>query len=314
MALRIFPKLMYGDGHAYGNPFTGSGDVDGVNEITRDELVQFHRTWFKPNNATMVVVGDTTMAEMKPKLEALFRDWKRGEVPKKNLAKVTAAEGQRIYVIDRPGSPQSVVLAGHVTMPRNNPDEIAIESMNQILGGSFTSRVNMNLREDKHWSYGSRTILIDARGQRPFVAFAPVQSDKTSESMKEVLGEMTGIVGDRPVAEDELEKVRVNRVLRLPGSWETTAEVASAIGEIVEFDLPLDYYDHLADEVNGLDLAQVRSAATEVVKPEELTWVVVGDRSKIEDGIRNLGWGEVRLLDPDGNVVTVGGLESTPAD
>jgi zinc protease len=303
MALRIFPKLMYGEDHAYGNPFTGSGDVDGVNQMARDDLVKFHQTWFKPNNSTIIVVGDTTMEQMKPKLEKLFKGWKKGSVPKKNISDVAQHEKQAIYVIDRPGSPQSVILAGHVSLPKNNPDEIAIESMNQLLGGSFTSRINMNLREDKHWSYGSRTIMVDAKGPRPFVAFAPVQSDKTAESMQELANELNAILKDRPIEQDELDKVQANRILRLPGSWETSAEVSAAIQEIVEFDLPLDYYSNFAAEVQALELADVQSAASRVVQPQGVTWVVVGDRSLIEEGIRELGWADVQLLDPDGNVV-----------
>jgi zinc protease len=302
MALRIFPKLMYGEGHAYANPFTGSGFVDGVTKIDRDELVKFHDTWFKPNNSTLIVVGDTTMDEMKPKLEALFKNWKKGKVPVKNIGDVKQAAKPRIYVIDRPGSPQSVILAGHVSLPKNNPDELAVESMNQVLGGTFTSRVNMNLREDKHWSYGSRTILVDAKGPRPFVAFAPVQTDKTAESMQELVNEMSGIVGDHPVEQDELDKVQANRILSLPGSWETSGEVSGAIQEIVEFGLPLDYYNNFAARVQSLQLADVRGAAGRVVHPGSITWVVVGDRSQIEEKIRELGWADVELLDPDGNV------------
>jgi zinc protease len=294
---------MYGETHAYGNPFTGSGDVEGVSKITRDELVKFHDTWFRPNNSTLIVVGDTTMAEMKPKLEALFKGWKKGKVPTKNIGSVEPATKQQIYVIDRPGSPQSVILAGHVTLPKNNPDEIAVESMNQVLGGSFTSRINMNLREDKHWSYGSRTILVDAKGPRPFVAFAPVQTDKTAESMQELANELNQILEARPIEQDELDKVQANRILRLPGSWETSGEVSAAIQEIVEFGLPLDYYGNFAARVQGLQLADVQSAAGRVVRPAGMTWVVVGDRSQIEEKIRGLGWADVKLLDPDGNVV-----------
>ncbi|HXV77466.1 MAG TPA: pitrilysin family protein [Candidatus Polarisedimenticolaceae bacterium] len=303
MALRIFPKLMYGDGHAYGNPFTGSGDIDGVTKMTRDDLIEFHQTWFKPNNSTIIVVGDTTIEEMTPKLESLFKRWKASDVPQKNIGAVTLKEKQTIYVIDRPGSPQSVILAGHVSPPKNNPDEIAIESMNQVLGGTFTSRVNMNLREDKHWSYGSRTIIVDAKGQRPFIAFAPVQSDKTAESMQELAKELSEILDDRPIEQGELDKVQANRILRLPGSWETSGEVASAIREIVEFGLPLDYYNSFAAEVRALQLADVQQAAERVVKPDGVTWVVVGDRSQIEQAIRGLGWADVKLLDADGNPV-----------
>ncbi|HEU0038130.1 MAG TPA: pitrilysin family protein, partial [Verrucomicrobiae bacterium] len=179
MALRVFPKILYGSSHAYGNPLTGSGTEASIEKMTRADMKKFHDTWFKPNNATLIVVGDTTLGELKPRLEKLFAGWKQGDVPKKNIAEVQPQKKAVVYLIDRPDSLQSVILAGHVAPPKSNPDEIAIETMNTILGGTFTSRVNMNLREDKHWSYGAFTFLWSAQGQRPFIAYAPVQTDKT---------------------------------------------------------------------------------------------------------------------------------------
>src|ERR1051326_7614083 len=182
IALRVFPKILYGSGHAYGNPLTGSGTEASVEKLTRSDMKKFHDTWFKPNKATLIIVGDTTRNEILPRLEKLFDGWKPGEVPSKNISPVEQQRKSAVYLIDRPDSLQSVILAGHVAPPRSNPDEIAIETMNTILGGTFTSRVNMNLREDKHWSYGAFTLLWPARGQRPFIAYAPVQTDKTKES------------------------------------------------------------------------------------------------------------------------------------
>ena len=153
-SMRIFPGLLFGKDHAYGNPMTGSGHEDSVNKLTTADLKKYYDTWMKPNNSTLIVVGDTTLAELAPKLEKLFRNWKSGEVPKKNIATLERSAAQPgVYLIDRPGSIQSIIFAGEIAPPKNNPDEIAIETMNNILGGSFTSRINMNLREDKHWSY-----------------------------------------------------------------------------------------------------------------------------------------------------------------
>ena len=164
LALRVFPGLLYGPGHAYANPWTGSGTEESTARIQRDDLVRFHQTWFKPNHATLVVVGATTMAEIKPKLERLFAAWKPGDVPTKNIATVGQQPRPVVYLIDRPGSLQSVIIAGHVAPPKANPKEVSIETMNGVLGGDFSSRVNMNLREDKHWSYGAYTFFRDARG------------------------------------------------------------------------------------------------------------------------------------------------------
>jgi len=242
MALRVFPKLLYGSGHAYGNPLTGSGTEASVGKLTPAELRKFHGTWFQPNNATLVIVGDTTLKEIRPKLEKLFAPWKPGEVPAKNLATVEHQKKSSVYLIDRPGSIQSVILAGHVGLPKSDPDNIAIETMNTVLGGAFTSRVNMNLREDKHWAYGAGTFPLAARGQGPFVAYAPVQTDKTKESMVEMDKELRGILGPRPITETELTTAQKNQTLSLPGRWETIGSVGGSIGEIVTFGLPEDYF------------------------------------------------------------------------
>ena len=303
MAYRVFPGLLYGKGHAYSNPLTGSGTAAEVAKITRQDLVKFHATWFHPNGATVLVVGDTTMDEIKPKLEKLFAGWKAVELPAKNLAQVKLQAEQRVFLIDRPGSQQSMIMAGHIGPPRNNPQEIALGVMNDALGGTFSSRVNMNLREDKHWSYGSSSFFFDAKGQGPFVAIAPVQTDKTKESIVELDRELKDVVGSRPITEDELKKMVSNRVLSLPGSRETIGDVSQSMGELVIYGFPDDYYDKYESKLKSLRTADLNDAAKSFVHPESLTWVVVGDRSKIEKGIRELGIGEVRFIDADGNPV-----------
>jgi zinc protease len=301
MALRVFPRILYGAGHAYGNPFTGSGTEASVSNLTRVDMQKFHQTWFKANNATLIIVGDTTLKEITPKLEKLFAGWKAGEVPDKNISKVEQKPKTSVYLIDRPDSLQSVIFAGNVAPPRANPEEIAIETLNNVLGGTFTSRVNLNLRENKHWSYGAFTFIPGAKGQRPFVAYAPVQTDKTKESMLEMDKELKGILGQVPITQDELTKAQQNETLELPGSWETMGAVEGSIGQIVRFGLPDDYFVTFPDKVRALKVEDLSKAATLVVHPDNLVWVVVGDRSKIEPGIRDLGWGEVQLLDADGN-------------
>src|SRR6266571_2061533 len=303
MALRVFPKILYGSGHAYGNPLTGSGTEASGDKLTRSDTKKFHATWYKPNKATLITVGDTTMHEIRPKLEKLFGGWKSGNVPSKNISQVEQQRKSVVYLIDRPDSLQSVILAGHVAPPKLNPDEIAIETMNTVLGGTFTSRVNMNLREDKHWSYGAFTFLWPARGQRPFIAYAPVQTDKTKESLIELNKELRDILGKQSITEKELNTAQKNQTLQLPGTWETDDAVANSLGEIVTFGLPDDYFATYPSKVRSLSVGEVENAAREVVHPNQFVWVVVGDRSKVESGIRELGWGEVQLLDADGNVV-----------
>ena len=304
IALRVFPQLLYGDDHAYSLPLTGSGTEESVRRITRDSLVDYHDTWFKPNNATMIVVGDTTMEEIKPKLEKLFSGWKPGNVPTKNIADVDARDAEQVFIIDRPGAQQSIILAANLSPPAGQGNEIAIESMNEILGGSFTSRVNMNLREDKHWAYGAFTFLMDTRAQRPFIAYAPVQTDKTMESMAEMRREMIDYLGDMPATDEELAKVKANNTLSLPGRWETASAVLRDIGEIVTYDLPDNYWDTYADSVRNVSLEQIADAAEDVIHPDRLVWVVIGDREQIEPRIRELELGEIVHLDADGNPVT----------
>lgn len=304
MARRVLPGLLYGRDHAYGQPLTGSGTEASVSSMTRESLRGFHRAWFKPSNATLIVVGDTTKAEIMPKIEKLFAAWTPGEAPKKNIADVPQRPASCVYLIDRPGSQQSVIFAGHVSPPKNDPDVIAIDTMNDLLGGAFVSRINMNLRENKHWSYGAGSFFLDARGQRPFITYGSVQSDKTAESMMEIAKELRGIVGDRPIAQDELAKSQANLTLSLPGLWETNSAVADSLADIVRFNLAADYFDTYAGTVHSLTLDKVSAAAKRVLHPDNIVWVVVGDRAKIEAGVRALKFGELQIVDADGAPVS----------
>jgi zinc protease len=304
MALRVFPQLLYGKGHAYANPLTGSGDEQTVKAMTREDMQKFYDTWFKSDNATIIVVGDTTMSEIKPKLEKAFGGFKPGKVPQKNIAKVEQQNKNTIYLMDRPGSLQSIIFAGNLTLPFNNPEEIAMETFNNIIGGEFTSRLNMNLREDKHWAYGASSFIFGARGQRPFLVYAPVQTDKTKESMVEVAKELGAILKDKPVTAEEVSKITKQQVLELAGSWETLGAVGGSIYEIVKYGLPDDYFQTYSARVKALDLNDVRKSADDVIHLDNLIWVVVGDLSKIESGIRELGYGGIKLIDADGNIIS----------
>lgn len=305
MAQRVLPRILYGEGHAYSNPLTGSGTEESVGELDVDALRAFHDTWFKPNNATLIVVGDITMGDLLPAIESRFANWVAGDVPAKNLADVAPQPETVVYLIDRPDSAQSIIFAGQLAPPKGDSRNLQIEAMNDIIGGGFTSRINLNLREDKGWSYGARAILLDAAGQRPYYAFAPVQTDRTAESMAEIDKEVRGIRsgGRRPPTADELAKVTDQNTLTLPGRWETNGAVMASLIEMTRFDLPDDYWDTFADAVRGVGLSDVSAQADRVLQPDNLVWIVVGDRVRIEDKIRALGLGEIRFLDADGNPV-----------
>ncbi len=303
MALRVFPKLIYGAGHPYASPFTGSGYEATVAKLTRNDLVKFHQTWFKPGNATLIVVGDTTLAEIKPRLEKLFKVWQGGKVPAKKIAAVALEPKSVVYIMDKPDAPQSMVIGGHPAPSSADPENVAIETMNTILGRDFVSRINMNIREDKHWSYGAQSALIDARGQRPFIVLAPVQSDKTKETMVEIKGELEGILGKKPITLDEYNTVKTSKVLQLPGQWETMDAVESSLTGIVQFGLPDDYFQKYPALVQKLSMEDLAKAAKATIHPESVIWVVVGDRAKIEPKIRELGFAEIHIIDGDGNII-----------
>lgn len=301
MAVRVLPGLLYGRGHAYGNPLTGSGTAASVEKITRDDLIKFHRVWFHPNNSTLIVVGDTTLAEIMPKLEKAFAAWKSGDVPKKNLATVALPSKSVVYIIDKPNAGQSMILAANLAGPPDATTQIPIVAMNEAIGGTFGARLNMNLREDKHWSYGVQSILVGADAQRPFVVVAPVQTDKTKESIVEVNKELHAFLTDRPVTSDELAHIQANETLSLPGSRETIDSVGNSIISMVDFHWPDDYYNTMSGHIRALKTADLNAAAKEVIHPDQLVWVIVGDRAKIESGIRELNLGEIHFIDADGN-------------
>lgn len=301
LALRVLPPVLYGEGHAYGVPFTGSGAIASITAMTRDDLVKFQQTWLRPDNATIFVVGDATMEEMKPALEKSFGNWRAPaiEIPKKNIAEVSRPAKGRVIIIDKPGAPQSLILAGAVSPPTGAPDNIALNAMNDILGGQFTARVNMNLREDKGWAYGAYTFFQDARGQRPYLVYAPVQTDKTKESLAELVKELNAIRTTKPATAAELKRAIDTNVRSLPGSFETSSDVLGSLASSARFGRPLDYPASLKNKYEALTLADMKAAAAEAVHPESLVWVIVGDRAKIEAGVAALGLGaiEVKSLD-----------------
>ncbi len=300
MGRRVLPGLLYGRDHAYGTPMTGSGTEASVAALTCPQLADFHKTWFKPNNATLIIVGDTTLAEIQPKLEKLFQGWKGGAVPQKNIATVSEKTKLEVYIVDRPGSPQSQIFAGFLTLPRANPYEEPIRLLNTLFAGAFTSRINMNLREDKHWSYGVRGGIMDAKGQRLYLVSGGVQGDKTADSMREIRKELQSIVGDKPPTAEEFAKAQADVVLGLPGTWETIGRVTGSIEEIVRYDLPDTYFKDYPARIRDMKLEAVKDAAPRAIKPNAVVWVIVGDRAKIEEPIKALGWGDVTCVDADG--------------
>jgi zinc protease len=306
LAMRVLPPLLYGDGHPYAIPFSGSGTEASIAALTRDDLVAFQRDYLRPDNATIVVVGAVTPAAILPLLERHFGDWQApaGARPARpDIAEAAQNAGTRVYLLDRPGAQQTTILAGQLMPSSRAPDRLELNTANDVIGGTFTSRINMNLREDKHWSYGARSGLSDAIGQRPWLLSAPVQTDKTVESIAEIRRELTAFVSSQPATEAEVAKVRSRDVRALSGQFETNGAVSGAIGEMIRFGRPDDYVRTLRARLEAQTLSGVQQAATQAFKPDALTWVIVGDLAKIEAPIRQLGLGTLQVLDADGKVL-----------
>ncbi|GAB3387196.1 M16 family metallopeptidase [Lysobacter fragariae] len=305
-AMRVMPPLLYGTGHAYAIPFTGSGTPESIKSLTRDDLVAFHHDWLQPSQARIVVAGDTTLKQILPLLEARFGDWKNApDAPK--LAAITHVErpvASRVYLIDQPGAIQSNIYAGELVPPTGDAGTIDFDFANGVLGGEFSSRLNMNLREDKHWAYGSYSNAGNAKGQRPWFASANVQSDKTVESIGELKHEIESFIdGSRPVTAAEVTKIRSTNTLSLPGAYETAGALLGQVASNLRYGRPDDYVLQFKARNETMTPAQVQAAA-KTLDPKALTWVVVGDLGKIEAPIRALNLGEVQVLDKDGKPVS----------
>ena len=304
IAGRILSADLYGPESPYGRPSQGTEET--VRTLTPEAARAYHANWFRPDNATLVVVGDTTLAALTPKLERAFAAWRAPStpLPARPVAPTPPSAGDqpRILIVDRAG-PQSTILAGRIAPVFDPAREPLIDVMNTALGGAFTSRINMNLREDKGWSYGAGGGLNTTRGPRLYQVSAGVQSDKTAESLAELRRELSEVVGSRPLTDAEVSAVRANLVQGMAGGWETNAAVVNDLNRMVIFGWPETYYDAYAATVNGTTAATASEAARDIVGTGPTTWVVVGDRATIEPKIRALGYGEVIVVDAQGRPI-----------
>ena len=305
VAMRLLPPLIYGAGHPYAIPLSGTGTEDSIKSLTRADLVDFHHDFVRPDNATIVVVGDTDLASIVPLLEARFGQWKAPSEALE-LAKISAVslpDATRVYLIDQPGAIQANILVGQAVNSTMDPKALDFDLANGVLGGKFTSRLNMKLREEKQWAYGAYSFASSSKGQRAWLGFAPVQIDKTAEAITEMEKDITAFAtGTQPISAEELTKIKINNVLSLPGAYETAGAVMRAIGGIVRYQRPDDYVRTLKARTEAVSLDAARAAAG-LIKPKALTWVVVGDLSKIEESVRKLNLGTTQVIDADGKVV-----------
>ena len=292
MAMRTLTPLIYGAAHPYAVPQSGLGMAEAVRGLTRDDLVGFHRKWLRPDNMRLYVVGDTNMAELMPLLERAFGDWRPPSgVPKGVKAFVAPApKGDgRILLIDRPNSPQSFIAAGAPLKLRGVDDPIDLMLANDVLGGSFTSRLNIDLRETRGWSYGVGSGVPLMREQMSFILTAPVQSDRTGDSIVALKDDIKAYLGDRPITQAELSRMVNSNVRSLPGDFETGASVLFALERSHLMGRGDDYYDMLPGRYRALSIAGVLKAAAGAIVLSDLVWVVVGDAKVVQPQLEKLG-------------------------
>ena len=291
IAVRRLPPLLYGKGHPYGGPQTGSGYAETVAAIGRDDVVNFHTSWVHPAKAEIFVVGDTSLKEIKPMLEVRFGKWtsNAAPAPAKNFAVAVPAPESRILLIDRPNSPQSLVLAGLVLDAKGSDDLLTLRAANEIFGGDFLSRINMDLRETKGWSYGVRSQVNGAEDRVPFYMFAPVQTNQTGPSVKVLMDQLKDFNGAKPVTAEELEKTIKGNVLELPGSYEQSSAVLGQMQSDRLNKRPFDYAETVAAKYTALTAKALNDEMRAKVDPSEITWLIVGDAAKVKPQLEALG-------------------------
>jgi zinc protease len=298
IASRAFSAILYGSAHPYGNDV--SGTEESIKELTRDDLVKFYGTYFRPNNAVLVVVGDVTLKEMLPKLTSTFADWKAGTVPAAGSFPTPSIESRTVYLIDKPGAAQSEVRIGYPALARNTPDFFATEMVNLVLGGQFSSRLNSNIRERRGFSYGVRSAFQYSRMPGPFVASGAIQTAKTDSALQEFIREID-LMQSKGLSAEELEFAKNRTKGVFATSFETPVQIARGLVNIVVYNLPDEYYVNYLKNVDAVSLADARRAARQYLDSSKMAMVVVGDLKVIRPGIERMKFGPTVVTDMNGH-------------
>lgn len=293
IANQAYAAILYGSGHPYGRPLIGT--EASVQGLSTGDLSAFYRASFIPNNATLIVVGDVNPAQVEARIRALFGSWQRGPVSSFAFTQPPAAGATTIYLIDKPGATQSSFRIGAIGVPRSTRDYFALSVLNTILGGSFTSRLNQNLRETRGYTYGARSVFDMRRSAGPFTASAEVIGGKTDSALVEFMKELNSI--REAVPAEELQKAKRYLQLGLPGDFETTQQIAGALVPVVLYDLPLDYYNTFVQNIEAVTQADVQRVARQYINPSSLAIVIVGDRKTIEQGLKAVNAGPITIRD-----------------
>jgi zinc protease len=305
----VFPKLLYGSHHPYGrSPLASArqpaitGTLESIAAIGRDDVVSFHQKLYTPENCGLVVVGDTTPEAIVGVLESALKGWSSGSAWKVDLpTPPEPPKGVTVYLVDKPSAAQSQLSAGEVGVPRHSPDYVPLEVLNAVLGGQFSSRLNLNLREEKGYTYGARSHFNFRLGPGPFQAAASVQTDVTAPALDELVREVTEITDKRPVTQAELDFAKDRIILGFPSQFETTGEVAGSLSELIVYDLPDDEFVTFPAKVAAVTTADTARVARQYLHPDRLTILVVGDRTQVEGSLKKRPYSRViQLLDPEG--------------
>ena len=298
IAARVFPRVLYGTAHPYGQVSTETS----IKAVTRDDVVALHKAYFRPGRALVTVVGDVSAAAVKPAIEKALAGWARsGDRPSFEYPALPNRDKTTIYLVDKPGAAQSVVSIGHPGPPRSTPDYYALQVMNTILGGMFQSRLNANIREEKGYSYGASSGFGYGKGPGPFSADGEIVSDKTAEALVEFMKELRGILGERPVTDEELKTAKESLIQRLPSTFGSVAGINGALGGLWTQGLPDDYYQQYAAKVGAVSKADVVAVAKKHIDLDRIAILIVGDRASIEAPLKAAGVAPIVVLDIDGN-------------
>ncbi len=295
IASALFNRILYGRKHPYGRIRLGS--EKSLRKFTVADLRDFYRRNFVSNNAAIIVVGDVTPAEILPKLEKAFGKWASGRPAVPKLPAVSQIKKERIYLVDKPGAAQSVIRIGRIGVTRKTADYYPLVVMNTLLGGSFTSRLNQNLREEHGYSYGAGSSFSFRPLPGPFLAGASVQTDVTDKALVEFMKELNNI--RKPISDEELTRTQNYVALRFPRRFETVRGIARQLQDLVAFDLPEDYFNNYVLKILAVTRADVERVARKYIVPDKMAIVVVGDRGRIEKGIRALHLAPVKFLKID---------------
>jgi zinc protease len=298
VAERTFLRLVY-DSHPYGH--LPIGTAASLKKMAAGEPAAFHRQMYDPARTSVIAVGNASHDELFDLVAAAFSGWRvqgRHEYPDPAALPVTSARpsNDRIFVVPRPGAPQSELRLGHLGVSRSSPDYHALVTLNLVLGGQFVSRINTNLRERKGYTYGARTTFDFRRGPGPFVLHASVQSEATADAIREAVGELQAIRHDRPVTDDELTLGRAGVTRGYPRNFETAEQIARAIAQLALYDLPQDYFTRFVPTVMSLTPGNLTRAAVEHIHPDRLIAVVVGDPEKVGPALAKAGLGIPTVL------------------